>query len=646
MEEERFKHVLNDPKFRRIPKSERKVKIDKRFRSMFKNKNFKVKYTVDKRGRPVQHSSSEDLKRYYELSSDEESSSEEEKEEEETGRYVKAPGSDNELEKRHASDGDVSEKVKEKLRDLEVDYARGEGQLYSESSSDDEESDEEVEDADVIEHKWGELDADAEKTDEITRRLAACNMDWDRIRAVDLMVLFHSFLPPTGCIESVKIYPSEFGKQRMKEEEIKGPIELVENKNEDDNEECEEGSSYHMEKLRQYQLNRLKYYYAVIVCDSVNTANKIYTECDGMEYESSATKIDLRFIPDDMTFDDEPKEICEKLPELNKYQPRFFTTTALQQAKVDLTWDETNPDRVELTQKLSTGKVDDVTDADLEAYLALSSEGESEDEIENSGGEEIKCDINKYKALLAEIEKEEQEKKNKDVEMEITWGIDLEKKTEELVKKKIDEKVEKTPFEKYLEKRKQKRKEKRKLKQEQNKEDSDSDIPSDVDLNDAYFAEEFKNGDFGKKKNKIKDDEEYNEVEDIEKERELELLLMNEDDNKKHFSLKKLQESENKTKKKRKREEEAQKTDDFEVDVKDARFSALYTSHHFNIDPTDPHFKKTKGMQAIVEEKLKRRDETREEPVLCEQGKKKDAELSVLVKSVKRKANAFSNNKK
>lgn len=113
-----------------------------------------------------------------------------------------------------------------------------------------------------------------------------------------------------------QIYPSEFGKQRIAEEELKGPQELTEKKLDIDSDdedisdveakedENEEGTNYNMEKLRQYQLNRLKYYYAVIECNSVAAADKLYKECDGLEYESTATKLDLRFIPDDMSFDD------------------------------------------------------------------------------------------------------------------------------------------------------------------------------------------------------------------------------------------------------------------------------------------------------------------------------------------------------
>lgn len=114
----------------------------------------------------------------------------------------------------------------------------------------------------------------------------------------------------------------------MAEEEVKGPQELTEKKldssdedadNSDDEggkavvDEAEEGADYNMEKLRQYQLNRLKYFYAVIECNNVATADKIYAECDGLEYESTATKLDLRFIPDEMTFDDVNYSIFVKL---------------------------------------------------------------------------------------------------------------------------------------------------------------------------------------------------------------------------------------------------------------------------------------------------------------------------------------------
>ncbi|XP_028133942.2 ESF1 homolog [Diabrotica virgifera virgifera] len=652
MEDSRFAHIKTDPKFRRIPKKERKVKIDKRFQSMFKDKQFKVKYTIDKRGRPVNHTSNEDLKRYYELSSESESSVSESESDEpaEVGRYVKRPTDeeDTELKVKDKSDKTLTDDVKKKLRNLSVDYARGESNLLSESSSDDEESDEEVSEAEEIDHKWGELDADAESTDEPTTRLAACNMDWDRMRAIDLMVLFNSFLPPGGVIKSVGIYPSEFGKARMKEEEIKGPTELVQAKVDDEVEDDqEEGSSYHMEKLRQYQLNRLKYYYAIISFDNTVSANKIYTECDGMEYESSAIKMDLRFVPENMEFDDEPKEYCDKLPEVNKYQPRFFTTTALQQAKVDLTWDETDPNRIEVTEKLSSGKLDDLSQKDLQNYLASSSGEEDSDvqEKEESEDEEESKEnvIDKYKALLLDIENKDTSKNNKDLEMEISWGINLKEKTDKLAKDKSSE--DKTPFQQYLDKKKEKRKEKKKKKKEQKQDDEDSDMPSDIDVNDPYFAEEFNNPEF-KKPKKQKKKVSNSDDEDDQKQSELELLLMNED-NKNHFSLKKIQESENDTKSKKKRKnknkDDGKPGEDFEVNVKDERFSALFTSHHYNIDPTDPHFKKTKGMETLVNEKLKRRAEKGQEEVTVKKPKYKNAELSSLVKSVKRKTTEYMN---
>lgn len=78
-----------------------------------------------------------------------------------------------------------------------------------------------------------------------------------------------------------------------------------------------------------------------------------------------------------MCFLKEPKETCTEIPEPVKYKPRQFTTTALQQAKVQLTWDETDLGRQEFTQKLNSGKLQDVDENDLHTYLASASEDDS-----------------------------------------------------------------------------------------------------------------------------------------------------------------------------------------------------------------------------------------------------------------------------
>ncbi|XP_048478454.1 ESF1 homolog isoform X2 [Plutella xylostella] len=694
LKDSRFAKYLNDPRYRQIPKHERKVKIDKRFQSMFKDEKFKVKYTVDKRGRPVNETSTENLRKYYDLEESDDASSTSEDEESESsktkkdddneksaqsddeadeeadtsGRFVKRPSSRDEGELAEEDlvnndkliRGKLDKKTKKRLLDLDIDYARGEGLLQTDSSSDDDSSEEEEESD--LEHEWGELDADAGSTEESTKRLAICNLDWDNIKAADIMVLLNSFLPPGGVILKVTIYPSEYGLQRMKEEEVRGPIELTEKAADDDLSDDggnEEGSTYHMEKLRRYQLNRLKYYYAVVECDSAATADALYAECDNMEYESSATRLDMRVVPDDVTFDQEPHEVCTKLPDLAKYKPRLFTTTALQQAKVELTWDATNPNRTEAIRSAAGG---DLADLDLHEYLASSSDDDDEEQQEKAdkdsqSDQEEDDPIQKYKKLLLDIEQKEEKKKNKDMEMEISWGLGVKDKAQALVKQKMKEENKNlTPFEKLIEKKKEKKKQKkleRKQKLNENTSDgeqeeaSDDDIPSDVDMNDPYFAEEFNKPEFKKSKDKNKKKNKPTEEteEDENGKAELELLLDDEDDGKAHFSLKKIQEAEAPSKKSRRKKkmkekmmEQKQTLPDFEVDVNDQRFSALFNSHHYNIDPSDPNFKKTKNMERLIQEKLKRRPV--DTPATEEQPAKKsreDAEMSILVKNIKRK---------
>jgi len=111
---------------------------------------------------------------------------------------------------------------------------------------------------------------------------------------------YHYIFPhPGSAVLNVTIYPSDFGLERMKEEEVLGPKELIEMKYDGDGDEVivengdDDVDEYHREKLRQYQLNRLKYYYAVAECDSAETAAKVYEECDGQEFESSAARYSI-----------------------------------------------------------------------------------------------------------------------------------------------------------------------------------------------------------------------------------------------------------------------------------------------------------------------------------------------------------------
>jgi hypothetical protein len=47
-------------------------------------------------------------------------------------------------------------------------------------------------------------------------------------------------------------------------------------------------------------------------------------ECNGMEYEKSSNQIDLRYIPDDMTFDQEPRETCTGVEDLSSFKPTTY----------------------------------------------------------------------------------------------------------------------------------------------------------------------------------------------------------------------------------------------------------------------------------------------------------------------------------
>ena len=113
------------------------------------------------------------------------------------------------------------------------------------------------------------------------------------------------------------------------------------------------------EKLRLYQLERLKYYYAVVETSDAETADTIYTDIDNQAYGESGIAIDLRFIPDEISFEedtpratkiDKRPDICTETP--RNYELPDFVTSALTRSKVSLTWDETDKKRTSLLREI------------------------------------------------------------------------------------------------------------------------------------------------------------------------------------------------------------------------------------------------------------------------------------------------------
>lgn len=563
-----------------------------------------------------------------------------------------------------------------------------------ESSSDESSSDEDEQDIEDEVELAG--DDNAVPTGDISSRLAAVNMDWDNMRAIDIMGVANSFVPAGERILNVVIYPSEFGTERLQREEIEGPpreIFASSSKNKDANnalddvsgasdsedEQAKEdlrdehvGEEFDSTALRNYQLDRLRYYYAVITCSSANVAKSIYDNLDGREYLTSANFFDLRFVPDGTTFDQDPHDECDKLPD--SYKPNEFSTDALTHSKVKLTWDADDTTRKEVQKRAFSRK--DIDENELKAYLGSDSSS-SEDEVEVAKADKAsklrealglstsgKAAKSKQKASA----KRDRDFPKPDGEMEITFTGGLLNNPSKGSVFENDIPVHETTMEKYIRKekeRKARRKDRAKARKEGRDPDGEDEVPAADDddeedpFNDPFFAsdpedmekaEKAERAESKKSKKEKKREEEEQEAEATAAERaNLELLMAGEDDAKmRHFDMKEIAKAEKAKKKGKKAKKTAPVVEDnFQINTTDPRFAKLYESHEFAIDPTNPKFKDTSGMKALLEEGRKKRkqvnvdDEMDPEPQLkkSKQGQHTgDDDLKKLAARIKAKS--------
>lgn len=649
---------------------------------MLRDEDFSRKASVDRYGRKIPKATGrKELERLYRLQDEDDEADEEE------------DGVDD--------DADVRRELGRVER--KYDPAR-EGGFSSSSSSSDETSsgeDEEEEEEDVTE--WGgdghgllEMQIEGQNdvpTGDVSSRLAVVNLDWDNIRAVDLMAVFSSFCPPIGRILRVAVYPSQFGKGRMEREEMEGPPKEIfasrhnasakeslseEDNDEEDNEEDikksllqeDKGEEFDSTKLRRYQLERLRYYYAVLTISSADTAKALYDATDGTEYLTTANFFDLRFVPDDVSFDDDqPRDECTTIPD--GYKPNTFVTDALQHSKVKLTWDADDNVRKEVVRKAFGPSRAEIEENDLRAYLGSDTSEDEEPPVQSNGNSEEtnggivlskkERERQRLRAALGLGEVSSSSKRNsKDApvgDMQITFTSGLSGSQ----KKDNDPDHEETTVEKYMRKEKE-RKQRHKERvtatrngglsngnghphSKGNHADTDPDKEDNQESPDLGFDDPFFTSAAGQdepssrtKKSKSRQEnkghQEQNDALTAQQQAELELLMLDDDptsnpnanqansnnptQSQGHFNMKDILRAEKKSGRKSKNKPSSknlqhdnnnpkQQQAGFNMNVSDPRFAALYQNHEFAIDPTNPRFKDTKAMRAVLDQARRNR---------------------------------------
>lgn len=593
----RFAALQTDPRFERFPAPRKAVSIDDRFAGMFKDPEFQSGQMVDKRGRKVRRTKhKEDMRKYYRLQGEDDEVERAERDmapaavqqPKKQRKKHRQPAAAPEPESAASSDSSEEEAADDEATAAEKRWAylRGVGQPSESSSSssssrgsssegEGEEAEEEEDSLDTAEAvaQWGVGAMAANPAERIpdgteTRRLAAVDLDWERVKAVDIYAALRSFLPAGGRIESVTVYPSDYGLQRMKEETTRGPQGIYKpldhgkakpvkwkqrqgqagdsgRGNGDDSEEEEDGSKEEggsdgsgqldsdtdedsedesdsalgdskdglqstdddddstkdevdQTQLRLYERSKLRYYYAIAEFDSVDTATRIYTECDGLEFQLTSCKFDLRFVPDEQSF--EGREVRDRVTGVpdDYVAPPAFANLALQHTNVKLTWDADDDNRKRTLAKRVTK--DELRDDDFKAYLASESEASEPDEAAQA----------KYKALLAggdgadsrkggkgwgggggddsgsegDDEGGARPKSDRDMEMELTFEGGLEALGQRLLSKKQEHEARKkdTVWEAYERRRREKR---AAAKAQGRRHNSDSEDISDPEVSDG-----------------------------------------------------------------------------------------------------------------------------------------------------------------
>ena len=511
--DDRFKKIATDPKFKEIPKKIRKVEVkDSRFTSMFTNKSFNEGLEFDIYGRKhdkSQNNNKKELERYYMVEDAEENYQQDAEDE-----HI----SQGEISEGKIPEDDISGGIKDGEMDVEEEAQEAEeaeegglpdGEYESDTSEEFEQFLQERTNQ-TVEDPFEEIEQKNIPTGDETKRISVMNIDWENMRAVDLYVLFSSFCKGKAKVEKVEIYPSEFGIKEMERERREGPSKEIfeevkptkknkkSQRKESEDSKLSNASDEHRQiihtldeaiddqdnnqegvnplKLRKYELRKLRYYYAIVYCNTKEAALEIYNECDGMEIEKTQNFMDLRFVPDELVeFPYSAKEVCNKIPA--EYNPKFHSNSALQHSNVKLTWESNDPKRNELIAKAFSKE--QFNQEDIQQLL-MSSDSETDEDAKLFAEELLNGtksdDENELNLLKRKKNKELNIKEGETIE--ITFNKGFEGVNQNISINKTGAK-DKSMWENYLDKKKNIRREKKQDEKKKREDKKDKRIKKD-----------------------------------------------------------------------------------------------------------------------------------------------------------------------
>lgn len=414
-------------------------------------------------------------------------------------------------------------------------------------------------------------------------------------------------------------------------------------------------SDYDEVALRQYELSKLRYYFAIAECDTIETANILYEQLDDVELGDSAMAIELRFVPDDLDLTTRDiRDSCHHLP--HHYQPPQFVINALQHTKVECSWDKGETEREKKLTNISSWRT--LRDSELMQYIASSDSEDYEDEEEENnrmmianddeddeeeGGSRILSQSGSVKSMkkkkrAKQLRKlllgdsagaagsDDDEKDHDDFfaqdprdgadddmpqpdeNGEITFTYMPEAGKDLIAKKKAKEQQEHlTPYEMELQKTSERKKAKKLARKEhiQQKQEEQKELIQQV--KDTYYQ---------KKKQitstSLKEEEDQAEYNDEDR---LSSTLKPWEIEHKQLTEKKKKKLEKKLKKKLEKEltednnNSSNGHNNTGIDLSDDRFKRVFEGDSkFGIDRTSNEFKSTPGMETILQEQRKRRE--------------------------------------